>query len=183
MSLSINLLSYEHGILRQVIDVLKEVGEKQTVDKHRHYVMEIVQFLDVYLDQFHHAKEEQFLFPPVIGASALLSVEIPKLIRDHQHAKDLLNVMKIEIKRKPAEAFCKASLELVEHMTSHIDKEELLIFPKIEGYLTPEVNKRINREYSDFNRHFGPDFYRTSEHFAKKIQNDILGPGAFRTTG
>lgn len=183
MSISINLLSYEHGILRQVIDVLKEVVEKQTVDKYRDSIIEIVQFLDVYLDQFHHTKEEQFLFPSVIEASALLSVEIPKLIRDHQHAKDLLNVMKLEIKRGSAEVFCKASLELVEHMTSHIDKEELLIFPKIEGYLTPEVNKKINKEYSDFNKHFGPDFYRTSEDFAKKIQNDILGPGAFKTTG
>lgn len=183
MSISINLLSYEHGILRQVIDVLREVVEKQTIDKHRNYLVEIVQFLEVYLDEFHHAKEEQFLFPSVIRASALLNAEIPKLIRDHQHAKDLLNVMKLEIKRGPPELFYKASLELVEHMASHIDKEELLIFPKIEGYLTPEVNKRINKEYSDFNKHFGPDFYRTSEDFAKKIQNDILGPGAFRARG
>jgi hemerythrin-like domain-containing protein len=181
MSLSINLLSYEHGILRQVIDVLKEVVEKQTVDKHRNYIIEIVQFLDVYLDQFHHTKEEQFLFPLAIGASALLNTEIPKLIRDHQHAKDLLNVMKVEIKRSSAE-FSKVSTQLVEHMTSHINKEELLIFPKIEGYLTPEMNKRINKEYLDFNKHFGPDFYRTSEDFAKKIQNDILGPRAFKTT-
>jgi hemerythrin-like domain-containing protein len=183
MSLSTNLLSYEHGILRQVIDVLKEVLEKQTVGKHRNCIIEIVQFLDVYLDQFHHAKEEQFLFPLVIRASALLNAEIPKLIRDHQHAKDLLNVMKVEIKRSSVEVFSKASLELVEHMTSHINKEELLIFPKIEGYLTPEMNKRINKEYSDFNKHFGPNFYRTSEDFAKKIQNDILGHDAFKTKG
>jgi hemerythrin-like domain-containing protein len=165
------------------MDVLKEVVEKQTIDKHRNCIIEIIQFLDVYLDQFHHAKEEQFLFPSVIMVSALLNAEIPKLIRDHQHAKDLLNAMKLEIKRRPTDAFSKASLKLVEHMTSHINKEELLIFPKIEGYLTPEMNKRINKEYSDFNKHFGPDFYRTSEDFAKKIQNDILGPGAFKTTG
>jgi len=98
MRIALTLLSYEHGILRQVIDVLKEAVEGQNVEKHMARMAEIVRFLDVYMDQFHHGKEERFLFPTVIRTSALLSDEVPKLIRDHQHAKGLLKTMASEIK-------------------------------------------------------------------------------------
>jgi hemerythrin-like domain-containing protein len=182
MSIALTLLSYEHGIIKQVIDVLKEVVERQNVEQYKTHMAEIVHFLDVYLDQFHHAKEERFLFPTVITASALLSDEIPRLIREHQHAKDLLKKMASEIKQKETSRFSEASQELIEHMTSHINKEEGTVFPRIEEILTPEENKRIRGEYSDFNKHFGPEFYRKSEEFAKRVQEEILGPRAFKNT-
>jgi len=69
----------------------------------------------------------------------------------------------------------------MEHMTSHINKEEGTVFPRIEGVLTPEENRRIHREYSDFNKHFGPKFYIKSEEFAKRVQDEILGPRAFKS--
>jgi len=180
VSIALTLLSYEHGILRQVIDVLKEAAEGQNVEKYMARMAEIVRFLHVYMDQFHHGKEEQFLFPTVITVSALLSDEIPKLIREHQHAKGLLKTMASEIKQKDTSRFYEASRALVEHMTSHINKEEGVVFPRIERMLTPEENRRIRREYSDFNKHFGPEFYRKSEEFAKRVQDEILGPRAFK---
>jgi hemerythrin-like domain-containing protein len=180
MSIAITLLSYEHGILRQVIDVLKSAAEGQKIKRYMRVMAEIVKFLDVYLDQFHHVKEEQFLFPAFIRASALLNDQIPMLIREHQQAKDILRTMANAIKQKNTDSFCETSQVLVEHMTSHINKEESIIYPRIAAIITPEENRRIRGEYSDFNKHFGPEFYKKSEEFAKRVQNEVLGPRAFK---
>jgi hemerythrin-like domain-containing protein len=58
MRISVTLLSYEHGVIRQVLDVLAEIVRTSSIDKHFDHVVEIVDFLDSYMDKFHHKKEE-----------------------------------------------------------------------------------------------------------------------------
>jgi len=181
MGLAVTLLSYEHGILRQVIDVLNATVEQGKTESHRPRMAEVVRFLGVYMDQFHHGKEEQLLFPSVIRAP-LLTEEIPRLIRDHQRARGLLTAMASGINSGDVHKFGDASKMLVEHMTAHINKEEGKIFPRIEAVLATEEGRRLNKEYRDFNKHFAPDYYGKSEEFAKRVQDEILGPRAFKGT-
>ena len=183
MSLAVTLLSYEHGILMQVIDVLNAAVEQGKTERHRSHMAEVVRFLEVYMDQFHHGKEEQFLFPSVIRASPLLNAEIPRLIRDHQRARDLLTAMASGINSGDVQKFGDASKTLVEHMTAHINKEEGEIFPRIEAVLATEEGRRLNKEYRDFNKHFAPDYYGKSEEFAKRVQDEILGSNYFKKPG
>ena len=179
MTVATELLSYEHGILRQVIDPIKEAAETHTLDKYRTLLGEVTNFLGIYLDQFHHVKEELFLFPVAIQASESLRSEIPKLIREHQQAWELLDQMDSAIKANAMDRFSESSLALVEHMTSHIDREERSVFPSIEAHLTPALSLDIKSNYVAFNAHFGPEFYHNSENFARKVEEKILGPQPF----
>ncbi|MEM0449937.1 MAG: hypothetical protein QW520_08980, partial [Methanomassiliicoccales archaeon] len=76
---SITLLQYEHGIIRQVIDVLGEMVKKDNLKKYTDQTVKIVDFLDVYISKYHHKKEERFLFKKVSSLSAEISRGVREL--------------------------------------------------------------------------------------------------------
>ena len=51
MRVSVTLLQYEHGIIRQVIDVLGEMVKHNSIKKHQAQMKHIVKFLDARLGQ------------------------------------------------------------------------------------------------------------------------------------
>jgi len=54
--------------------------------------------------------------------------------------------------------------------------------PEDRGSPRHRGGQRLNKEYRDFNKHFAPDYYGKSEEFAKRVQDEILGPRAFKGT-
>jgi len=122
MRVATMLLSYDHGIIQQVVDVLGEAVKRQTVDKYAKQVIEIVEFLSRFMDKFHHGKEEQFLFPLAITSFSSLKPEIEKLISEHQYPESfLIGASNIETRKDINNAHESIYL-LVEHITAHIDK-------------------------------------------------------------
>lgn len=183
MRASVALLSYEHGVIRQVLDVLGEILKTSSTEKYMNQVVRIVNFLDSYMDRFHHKKEERFVFPSAIRSAPDLEPEIEELIADHRRARKLLKVMIDETRRdgvKDLTRLSKSSQALVEHMTNHIQREETSVFPRIEDAISIEEDSDVFERCMEFMRdRFGEDFHQKNEKFSFEIQDEVLGPGHY----
>lgn len=177
-------MQYEHGIIRQVTDVLGEMMRRETLSKHQRQVVKIAEFMDSYVTKFHHLSEERFLFKAAMGMSSELSSGAKELMSDHEKVNQIISRLKQLSKRK--EAFGDGKLmfvakELVESMTRHIRHEEDVYYPKVEEALSMEQDGDLLTAIEEFTKSkFDPDFLRLSEDFAVKLQDEVLGPGYYQ---
>lgn len=179
MGIALTILSYDHGFIQQVIDVLGEAAKRRIADGQRTGILEIVEFLERFMDRFHHKKEEKYLFPVVARSSPSLIPEIEGLISDHRRSRELLKAMVSELREgRSTDNLYELSRMLAEHMTAHIKKEEEIVFPRIGKDLTPEDDKRINQEFNKFTIGI---FYKFFEEAANRIQDTLLGPGFYES--
>lgn len=178
MRISVTLLQYEHGILRQVLDVLDEVirngSEERMADIH-----ELISFLHEFVDRFHHAKEEQLFFPFVVREFPRFQKDVEGIFSEHQHAREQFELAENALKEEDWTALGTAARELVRHMTAHVQKEEDGIFPVVDDELSLALDEQINQAYQVFTSEFGGDYYQKAEMFANDIQDRLLGPGFF----
>ena len=181
MRISIALLSYDHGVIRMVIDVLLEITEKDALGRFRGEASEISKFLKGYINDFHHEKEERFLFPAVLRLDPAMDSDIRELVQDHAHAREVLKELGNSSEINEGSKFKVLSKEIVEIMTAHIDKEEKDVFPRIELLLTPSEDRAIYSATQVFaDGVFGPGYVRSSEKFAAKVQEKVLGADYYK---
>jgi hemerythrin-like domain-containing protein len=183
MKVSITLLSYDHGILRQVLDVYKDIVEKESVEKNRRMATEGVEFLLMFMDHFHHGKEERFLFPAAMCADPDRTDDLQELFEDHRKARMLAEGMLVAIRPDGDDVkFYESAKELVDHMTAHIKKEEDSIFPAIDEKMKAEEDMRIYKHFEDFTMNsFKEDLYPSAEAFAARFQDEVLGKAYFES--
>jgi hemerythrin-like domain-containing protein len=185
MNAAIMILQYEHGVIRQVTDVLDAILQRSDLGGNHEHLMQIQAFLWNYVDHFHHQKEERFIFSEAQGISDTLAKDTKSLKGDHEKARDILKRMDenltAEIFNERQDVFQEAASEFVKHITDHIQYEENVFFPGFEKQLAPEKRGPITQQFKDFlEKEFGGDaFYTENERFSFKIQNEILGPGYY----
>jgi hemerythrin-like domain-containing protein len=181
MKVSITLLSYDHGILRQVLDVYKDIVQKESIEKNRQIATEGVEFLLMFMDHFHHGKEERFLFPAAICADPEHTEGLQQLFEEHRTARMLAEGMLSSVRPGGDEAeFYGNTMKLVEHMTAHIRKEEDTVFPGIEAMMDDQEDMRVYKHFEDFTmNNFKEDIYPAAEAFATRFQDAVLGKGFF----
>jgi hemerythrin-like domain-containing protein len=174
------MLQYDHGLIRQVIDVLGELCKRSLVERYQEDAKEIVGFLDKFMDKFHHAKEEKFLFPAAVRNKVMTQEGMNHLLKEHEEARAYVRTLEDALKKGKMPQFYEAGKKLVEHMTHHIKEEENEFFPKIEEGLDGDEDMRVYKEFENFtNKMFTEDVYKATESFAQTIQDDVLGPSYF----
>lgn len=184
MRASITLLQYEHGIIRQVTDVLGEMVKQGTLAKHQKQLVKVASFMDLYVTKLHHQVEERFLFKTAMTLSAALAKGAKKLMNDHAKVNDLISRLKQLSTRK--EAYDDGTLsfvakELVDTMTLHIRHEEDVYYPKMEEAMSMELDADLVMGMDEFTKSkFDPDFLRVNEELAIKLQDEVLGPGYYQ---
>jgi hemerythrin-like domain-containing protein len=183
MRACVALLSYEHGVIRQVLDVLGEILKEDHTEKYMRQVIEIFEFLDSYMDRFHHKKEERFVFPAAMESAPSLEPDIDGLLADHRRARRLLKTMLDETRHegmKDLARLSRSSRAFVEHVTNHIQREESSVFPRIEDAISIEDDIEVYEKCMEFTRdRFGEDFHQINEKFSFRVQDEVLGPGHY----
>jgi hemerythrin-like domain-containing protein len=181
MKVSITLLSYDHGILRQVLDVYKDIAQKESLEANRQIATEGVEFLLMFMDHFHHGKEERFLFPAAICADPEHTEDLERLFEDHRTARMLAEAMLASVRPGGDEAeFYGNSKKLVDHMTDHIRREEDTVFPGIETRMDEEEDMRVYKHFENYTMsNFKEDVYPSAEAFAARFQDAVLGKDFF----
>ena len=87
MRIMITLLSYDHGILRQVLDVVSDMAAEGSFDQHRDIMPEVSSFFLDFMDRYHHGREEKFVFPAAADSPERIKAMIPELIDEHRTAR------------------------------------------------------------------------------------------------
>ncbi len=176
MRICTTLLSYDHGILRTVLDVFEKVCSDNTLETYAEETPEVILFLSDFMDHYHHGVEERFMFPYASKRSKDLFAQVPILISQHRTAKGFVDQIGSAYERKDPAAISEAGIALVEHMKKHIALEEDKIFPKIEELLLPEDDLEMNEKTQAWiAENFGASFQHDWEEYSYRYQNKILG--------
>jgi hemerythrin-like domain-containing protein len=180
MRVSVTLLQYEHGLIRQVADILGAVVKHRLAQKYLSDVKEIIVFQEKFTDRLHHYKEETFVFPAAVEEGGITAEEMRELITDHDHARFLIRSMADSLRHEDLEKFYHDALEFVEMMLAHIRKEEDSYFPRIEDSMDTDTDTAIYKRFEDYTmKNYPTEVYQITESFANRVQDAILGPGYF----
>lgn len=153
------ILVHEHDVIGQALAVLDAMaarlaggGSVAAPD-----VEQLLEFFVVFADRCHHAKEEGILFP------ALEAAGVPReggpigvMLAEHVEGRRLIGRLR---QAAPAAAsgntdarrrFAEAAHDYVALLEEHIAKENRVLFPRADGMLTDEDDRRIT---AAFERH------------------------------
>jgi hemerythrin-like domain-containing protein len=123
-------------------------------------VDEVIEFLRVFVDQCHHGKEEQLLFPAVREAG-IASAEgvLPELMEEHTQGREIVaRIVKANDMAKSGESgsdttdLIDAFTRFRELLREHILREERDCFAVADAELSPEVAARLQEGYDAIER-------------------------------
>jgi hemerythrin-like domain-containing protein len=181
MHITITLLSYDHGILRQVLDVISDVASEASFDQYRDMMPEVSDFLLGFMDRYHHGREERFIFPLAAESPERIKAMVPELIDDHRKARSLAEAITENIASWDTGPLAQNITDLAVHMRHHIKEEEDLVFPGLDAALEGDRDLAVfERSQAFIKDEFGEDFPRKAEDFANRLQDRVWGEGVIK---
>jgi len=181
MNLTITMLSYDHGIIRQVLDVLADLAAENAFDRYRSEMEKVSEFLLNFMDKYHHGREELVVFPISSEGGSELPEKVDKLIQEHRRALELAENIAAALQAGDNESLREKCLEIVAHMRDHIKEEEEVVFPKLEELLTGDKDcDAFELSQSYVEEGFGESFPRDMEEFANRFQDAVWGKGVIK---
>ncbi len=127
-----DILKDEHRVIEQVLDCLEQVLERARIGEgfDRESASDAVRFFQSFADRCHHGKEEDQLFPAMIRKGVPKEVgPIGVMLADHEIGRAAVREMQAALSQPEAvgpsvERFVQAAAGYVEHLRSHILKED-----------------------------------------------------------
>jgi hemerythrin-like domain-containing protein len=151
-------LKKEHNAVRIVLAVLDKMCDRlesgQMIDSND--LDNIIEFLQIFVDKCHHAKEERLLFAAMRSAvSSAEEKQIEDLLRDHVDGRNHVKGMKESADRYRA-GDAGASVDIVAHaknyialLNQHIERENFSFFPLADKKLS---EKKHDELFADFEK-------------------------------
>lgn len=161
-----------------------EAGRTVSIDD----LEQIVDFLKTFADRCHHGKEEDLLFP------ALERAGIPKengpigvMLTDHTHGREYIRAMSDALagmregKPDSGPAFASAAHGYVRLLSSHIEKENQVLFVMAERVLPPEEHDRLAKEFECVEQErIGPGVHERYHALLDRLRQEYLTPSKVR---
>jgi hemerythrin-like domain-containing protein len=123
-------------------------------------VDEVIEFLRVFVDQCHHGKEEQLLFPAVREAGIGSAEDVlPELMEEHTQGREIVaRIVRANEDAKSGETgndttdLIDAFTRFRELLREHILREERDCFKIADEQLSPEVAQQLQEGYDRIER-------------------------------
>ena len=134
----------EHVLIKKWIALIPEVIKNLDVEspQGRQVILDGVDFIRSFADQFHHAKEEDILFKYFDE-----NLEMVKVMReDHRRGRNHASTVLEALDRKDKGAISENLNGYRELLTEHIRKEDEIMFPWMDKQITtPQVGELFAR--------------------------------------
>jgi len=183
MRINITLLSYDHGILRQVFDVMSDLAESGRLEERLDEMDAFVEFTMEFMDLYHHGKEERFVFHLADGGPEALERGVGHLRREHAKARELAQSIDKALADRDIDAMANGVTALTDHMRHHIEEEENEVFPELESKLTEDADIDMWQKSDEFvSRNFGADIQDRYQKYADELQERVWGKGVIKRT-
>jgi hemerythrin-like domain-containing protein len=146
-------LMVEHRLIEKMVNLLKKeiIRIKKDGYLNSKFIDSAVDFFRIYADKTHHGKEEDILFKAMAKKpmSSDMKNMMDELIKDHITARLQVSAL----------AECKNNDKAIEIMQSlialyppHIQKEDIMFFPKSMKLLSEEEQDAMTKEFYEFDR-------------------------------
>jgi hemerythrin-like domain-containing protein len=147
-------LKEEHEGIALMLTILEKVCAKMEAKERvdQGHLERIVEFFEIFVDQCHHGKEEELLFPAIIPMEGKL---IGILLGEHSQGRSYVRAMGqglIRMKKfdgsAPAEYAANAQ-KYIALMTQHIQKENNVLFSRLDRLLAKKNQKELVEGFED----------------------------------
>jgi hemerythrin-like domain-containing protein len=146
------ILKHEHKIILKVLDAVRheaqDVGD--TGKLHVEKLGKILDFFRVFVDRCHHGKEEEYFFPTMEKRGIPADKgPIPVMLHEHVGGRNAVKAISEALERAnqgnaaSTEAVATHLAILDEHLRSHIDKENEVLFPMADKVFTAEDQQAL----------------------------------------
>lgn len=170
-------IAVDHETLKQVLGSANLMVEIGTLEQNRSELPQMVDFLIRFMDQYHHRKEEEMIFPMADGGPPPLKAQIPQLIEEHRKARQYADEMKDALENNKLDDFAEAAKALVPHMYMHMGKEDTFIFPILLDMFSDPTRdlEMMGKQEAFINQEVGMDYLVRSYYYAGHLQRTTLG--------
>lgn len=151
----------EHGAIKRMLRIIDEVSRR--LDAGEPVATEdlegIVEFIRVFADKCHHAKEEGLLFPAMVEAGIPREQgPIGVMLSEHDVGRGYVGRMADAVRRYGG-GDREAAAEVAENargyaalLAQHIDKEDHILYPMADRVLTDERQRELLEEFEVIER-------------------------------
>lgn len=182
-------LEHEHRIVQKVVAGMAMLTDELTEGKSvkPQLLKEIVEFLRVFVDQCHHAKEDKYLFPLLeqrgvpAGGCPLGALKL-----EHEKGRVLVRQLAESVDEfagsggAAKDSLIQSLRGLVELYPGHIWKEDYLLFPLAGKVLSPADHVALSKQFEKVESEFGPDVHSRFERLALELTHTVQpGPQRF----
>jgi len=154
MSKAIADLMNEHEAILSAIQILERMiaGMEKTPSVDTKDMHEFIGFLKEFADKCHHGKEEGLLFPALIQAGLPeTGGPIGVMLADHAQGRQLIRNMEASLSPQVDRVMlAQAAGAYAILLRNHIQKENMMLFPKTEKMLT---EAQLEQLYEGFEEH------------------------------
>ena len=146
----VNTIIREHNLILEVLDVMGKICDTMEGGRQMNkiYLSEITEFMDGFMDQYHHNKEERIIFPSLLGGSFNEDgMTVVKLVNQHAHGREMSKIMKHAISTmsnwswNANRMFVTYARGYALFFTNHIFLENALIMNYMERGMVPTETK------------------------------------------
>jgi hemerythrin-like domain-containing protein len=162
------LLLQDHKLILRALDVLEQMAKR--VERHEpleHDDVEVVlQFLRVFGDDFHQAREESALFPELLRDVHAQEPSLRQMLFEHDQERSLVEGLEDALYTKNGKQFTQFAIRLVELLRNHVHKEDSVLFGIVDRLLSAQQDAQIVKEFEKF--HLDPVLVRQLEQLERK---------------
>lgn len=164
----IKKLVEEHVLIKRWAALIPFVVDSLDInsEENKQTILDGVDFIRSYADQYHHAKEEKILFNYFDENLSIIKV----MLEDHEKARMHVKVILDAMKRGDSDEVTKHLEGYREILTEHIKKEDEILYPLIDEKLSTTQIGQLFSKFKDVDQQFG-DAPKKYEEFIKKLEN------------
>jgi len=118
----------------------------------------LLEFLQIFADRCHHGKEERVLFPSL--AKAGIPVDggpIGVMLHEHDEGRMLVRGMQQALDGVKPSDFALYAARYIELLEAHIMKEDNILFPRAEDFLTFEDDEALLHRFEEVEQEMGTE--------------------------
>ena len=141
-------LIQEHRLILRSVYVLQAMADQARAGKMPadEDVAKLLDFLKRFADDHHQGKEEAVLFPCLREASEGPSNALRMMMFEHEQERSLVGGLEDALRTHKNEDFAYYGGRLAEILSTHIYKEDNILFSLVERTISKEVDARVARE-------------------------------------
>jgi hemerythrin-like domain-containing protein len=183
-ALPTEILEDEHRLIIRVVNSLNIFA--QTMEDgweiEEEVFSDLIEFMRIFAEKWHHAKEEEALFPLLIkrGVPAT-GCPLAQLTLEHKKANNFVSeiVKFMELLRKgdpdARTKVIQGLRDLSSYYVNHIWNEDNMLFPMANRILKDDDQQMLLREFSHIDKKHGKPLHDHLENFAKRIEEETIG--------
>jgi hemerythrin-like domain-containing protein len=173
------VLQHEHKIVLLILDAARREAQKiqDTGQVDAAKLDKILDFLRVFVDQCHHGKEEEYLFPKIQKKGlASVSGPIAVMLQEHERGRQRVKAIAAALPqvgagdRRAKEALAVNLCACIELLEAHIGKENNVLFPMADQLLTPQEQQALVKAFEKHEaEEMGPGVHEKYHHLAHEL--------------